>query len=281
MKRFVPVLLPLALGACSIVNGYPAQPDNLPTTVTSLDPKTLNNLVTEYNNNATAEERKKAIRNQIIFSDISQIDKNFNSFKSDLNSQENILRLGTDFIGLALAGLGATIPGAGTKAALAAASAGVIGANAAIDKDVLYQKTIIALVTEMEAQRSQEFAKIITNTNSDTTKYPLEFASKDLQDYYQAGTLVNALEGVNQSASTKAQTGKNQVAAALSAQYNYTNLSKKIESYWIPDGKTVNTPNEQKINACMTQKNIVGSIPFLINGGTEGDKAAIISCLGI
>jgi hypothetical protein len=215
MKRIVLLLMPLVLSACAAVTGYPKQPKSLPTTISSLDESTLSGLIAEYNSTSTSADQKKVIRDRIIYSDISQIDQQFNKFKVNINSQENILSIGTDFISLALAGLGATLGGAATKAALAAASAGVIGAKAGIDKDVLYQKTITALTTEMEAQRSLVFARIITNTHSDVVKYPLEAASKDLQDYYQAGTLVNALEGVNQSAGEKAQAADAEVAAAL------------------------------------------------------------------
>ena len=55
--------------------------------------------------------------------------------------------------------------------------------------------------------------------------------------------------------------------------YNYTALSRKIESYWMPDGKSVNKDNETKINSCMTKNQIAGSIPFLINAGTESTRA--------
>lgn len=279
-KRIAILLMPPILSACAAVTGYPAQPGSLPTTVTSLSGNALEALIAEYNSSTAAADRKKAIRNQIIYSDISQIDQSFNEFKRSLNSQQNILSIGTDFAALTLAGLGATVAGAGTKAALAAASAGVIGAKAAIDKDILYQKTITALVTEMEAQRSQVFARLITNMNSDAAKYPLEASSKDIQDYYQAGTLVNALEGVSQSAGAKAQEAAADVSRALTANYNYTSLSQKIEAFWMPDGRTVDKANEQRLQSCMTQNRVPGSIPFLINAGTEADKTAVISCLG-
>jgi hypothetical protein len=281
MKHIALLLGLLALSACSIMNGSPPKPSGLLATIGSLDSTTLAALVSEYNNAATDPARKKLIRNRIIYSDIGQVDQNFNDFKIDLNNQANTINVSADFISLALAGLGATTGNAGTKSALAAASAGVIGANAAFDKDVLYQKTVVALVTEMEAQRSQVFARIIANTNRDVTQYPLELAGKDLQDYYQAGTLVNAIAGVNKSASENAQNGAKAVETALSAQYNYTNLSQKIRSYWMPDGTTVDMGHQTNLDQCLTETKFPGSIPFLINGGTEGEKAAVIGCLNI
>jgi len=281
MKRPVLLFLSLGLAGCAAVTGYPDQPDSLPTTIASLDQKTLGERIVEYNKSDTSAERKKAIRNEIIFSNISQIDQDFNTFKVNLNRQGNVLSIGTDFVSLALAGLGATIGNSATKAALAAASAGVIGAKAAIDKDVLYQKTITALITEMDAQRSQVFARIITNMNSDVTTYPLEFSSKDIQDYFQAGTLVSAIAGITQSAGAKAQDASAQVANALSARYNYNDLSKKIESYWGWDGKSFNKDNDKKLKDCMADKKLGYSVPYLINGASDADKRTVTSCLGI
>lgn len=273
----IPVLLMLA--GCAALTGYPAQPASLPTTVTSLDKVTQAKLIKEYNNPKTTLSRKKEVRNEIIYSDIAQIDQNFNAFKVNLNSQANTMSVGTDFISLALAGLGATVGNAAEKAALAAAAGGVIGAKAAIDKDVLYQKTVIALITEMEAQRSDVYARIIRNMNLSVDRYPLAASSKDLQDYYQAGTLVNALEGVSESASKKAQQATAAVAEALTASYSYNDLSKKLEKIWMPDGKTPNTTNAKKIQGCMASHHIIGSIPLLINAGTDEDKAAVLKCV--
>lgn len=281
MKHIALLLGLLVLSACSVVNGAPAQPNGLLATIGSLDSATLAALVSEYNRAGTDPARKKLIRNQIIYSDIAQVDLNFNAFKIDLNNQVNTINVSADFISLALAGLGATTGNVGTKAALAAASAGVIGANAAFDKEVLYQKTVVALITEMEAQRSQVFARIIVETNRDVTQYPLELASKDLQDYYQAGTLVNAIAGVSKSASENAQNGAKAVETALSAQYSYTDLSRKIRSYWMPDGQTVDVERQRMLGQCLAETKFAGSIPFLINGGTEGEKAAVVGCLNI
>lgn len=275
------LLLLLALSGCAAVRGYPDQPNSLPTTVASLDEGTLNTLIAKYNDPNTPENDKQTIRNQIIYSNISQIDQKFNDFKVALNSQENLNSIGADFVTLVLAGLGATTGNATTKAALAAASVGVIGAKAAIDRDVLYKNTITALTTEMEAQRSQVFARLITNMKSSTTVYPLEACSKDLQDYYQAGTLVNAIQGINQSAGQKAQGATDQVAAALSGTYSFDDSSKKILSFWMPDGKIVNSDNSSRLQSCMTQNKLVGSIPFLINAGKKADRDKVITCLGI
>jgi hypothetical protein len=270
MKRTILLLVSLVLSACAAITGYPRQPKSLPTTMTSLDQSTISDLITEYNASGTSTDQKKVIRDRIIYSDISQIDQNFNDFKVGLNSQENILSVGTTFTSLALAGLGATIGGAATKAALAAASAGVIGAKAGIDKDLLYQKTITALTTEMEAQRSLVFARIITNMHLNVVNYPLEGASKDLEDYYQAGTLVNALEGVAQSAGEKAQAADIKVAAALrSLPMSNSSSTQRIRS-WLYSG-----PNDAQGKPTLDKAKFASVQTWMNNDTTDPNLQSI------
>jgi hypothetical protein len=275
------LLILLPLGACESIRGYPDQPPSLPTTLSSLDGATLSALIVEYNATITTAARKQVIRDQIIHSDLTQIDNKFNDFKIELSSQDNQLSLGTDFISLALAGLGATVGSTATKAALAAASAGVIGAKSAIDKDLLYQKTIVTLVAQMEADRKAVLATILTNMHSDISTYPLEAAGSDLQDYYQAGTLVDALQSLTQSAGVSEQNASDQVSQALSGNYSYDDLSSKIENYWRPPGGGFNLTNQAQIKACMTKNSVSGSITLLINNATDATKNVIIACLKI
>src|ERR1041385_2381654 len=105
---------------------------------------------------------KTNIRNEIIFARMRAYDITFADFEKRLYGDGNAVTLGSDLAGLILAGLTATTGNAATKSVLGAASAGVIGAKAAIDKDLYYQKTIPALLAQMEADRLQAKAPIVT-----------------------------------------------------------------------------------------------------------------------
>src|SRR6201996_3277755 len=67
------------------------------------------------------------IRNEIVSRKKRLYDIEFSRFEIELSSVSNGVSLGTDLIGLALGGLTATVGGATTKAALGAASVGVLG----------------------------------------------------------------------------------------------------------------------------------------------------------
>jgi hypothetical protein len=139
-------------------------------------------------------------------------------------------------VGLILAGLTATAGGATTKAALGAASAGVIGANAAINKDLYYQKTIPALLTQMEAERLKALASILAGIKQSDADYPLMQAYIDLNAYRTAGSIPAAVAGITQNAGNakdeaqKAITiqrgsAKAQLAALINVQTQLKNLT--------------------------------------------------------
>jgi hypothetical protein len=140
------------------------------------------------------------LRDTIIFARMRAYDIEFADFERRLYGDGNGVTLGSDLIGLVLAGLTATTGNAATKSALGAASAGVIGAKAAIDKDLYYQKTIPALLAQMEADRLKALEPITKGMKQSDADYPLMQAYIDLDTCKTAGSIPTAINAVNQSA---------------------------------------------------------------------------------
>ena len=99
----------------------------------------------------------------------------------------------------------------------------------------------------------------------------------DWVQYFATGTAATTLANRDEVRSIMLK----QIFPAASGTYNYTDASKKLETFWMPDGKTVNKNNQTRITSCMTSNNINYSIPFLINAGNDSDKNTVVSCLGI
>jgi len=99
----------------------------------------------------------------------------------------------------------------------------------------------------------------------------------DWVQYFATGTSATTLANRNDVRSIMLK----QIFPAASATYNYTDASKKLESYWMPDGKTFNKTNESNMKSCMDKSQITYGITFLINAGSDSDKNAVIKCLGI
>src|SRR5258708_2011686 len=76
---------------------------------------------------------RKAVRDYIVLGRMHVYRVEFSLLVRTLSGGNNVFSVGSDLTALALNGLGATTGDAATKAALAAASAGVLAANGAVD----------------------------------------------------------------------------------------------------------------------------------------------------
>jgi hypothetical protein len=72
-------------------------------------------------------------------------------YEGDLRDAELDVSVSSDLLSLTLNGLGATVGGAATKAALSAAAGGVTSAGTAFGKDINESQTIDAITAQMNA----------------------------------------------------------------------------------------------------------------------------------
>ena len=117
--KFGMVILALAglLAGCTPLQGYPADPENTDATPVTLAPyfngaKEADYLMT------TDPTLRMAKRNEIVLARVRAHDIEFGDFERRLYGDGNAIGLGSDLIGLVLAGLTATTGGAATKSAL-------------------------------------------------------------------------------------------------------------------------------------------------------------------
>jgi hypothetical protein len=197
------ICLPV-LFACSSIQGYPYDPEDTAATLQRLNQYFDGSVEANYLSTPDDTTRTQ-LRNLIIYGRMRAYDIEFANFERALYSQGNSISVGSDFIALILAGLTATTGNAATKAALGAASAGVLGANAAINKDLYYQKTIVALLAQMEANRAQAKVPIARGLSLPDSQYNLFQAYSDLDTYKNAGSIPGAISGITQSAEAQKQ----------------------------------------------------------------------------
>jgi hypothetical protein len=129
------------------------------------------------------------------------IDINFSQFEKKLFQENREASFLTT-----IATLGLTTAGAMTgTAVLSAISAGLIGTKAAFDSHVLLDRAILAIHTQMRAQRDVIAARLRSGMRQDVSAYPLALAITDIEAYYNAGTLLGAFVGITESAGVKAE----------------------------------------------------------------------------
>jgi hypothetical protein len=268
VSRILVIGLSVTVTACASLDGYPKRLGDSEQYVAEVNSFVSPTAIIQYNGDPNQ-------RNNIVTARIYAIDVNYHNFVHALTSEQNVGSVGTDWIALALAGVGATTGSAATKAALAAASGGVIGARAAVSKDVFYNNTVPTLITQMEAQRKTILAQIYTGLMKSPTDYTIYQALADLDAYYNAGTLNGALVGLANSASANSQVGDGLIAASLTLHYSFDTPAQSLRKFWMPDGTTVNAQNAAAIRSWMsTNKLNTASIPAFIYGKEYASQRA-------
>jgi hypothetical protein len=280
-------LLLLSLAGCASFEGYPKRVEDSQQYVTEVDGFVSPTVILKYNADVinpppgVGPAQLMVERNTIVTARIYAIDVSYHNFVRELTTQQNAGNVGTDWVVLALSGIGATAGSAAAKAALAAASGGVVGARAAVNKDVFFNNTVSTLITTMEAQRKTAIAKIYTGLTKGVADYTIYQAMADLDDYYNAGTINGALVQLANDASEKLQQGNADVANALTIHFSYDTAAQKLRNYWLSGG-AVNTQHEANMRNCMPNNLANVDIHTFIYGKQyDTQRANVVKCLGL
>lgn len=269
-KRTAVALIVGLTTACSAIEGYPTDPLNNAATLASLQNKYFSDTAEADYDRARGDERQ-ALRDRIVYARIQAYDIHFSQFQRALNANANTINVGADIIGVALGGLGAVIADAATKSALAAASAGVLGAQGAINKDLYYQKTVAALIAQMEANRDEAKAAILLNLKLPDAVYPLRRAYVDLSGLNDAGSLPAAISVITQKADAAKAEAQAKIQQTVKLTYSTSSSTKLLDEWLSPDG----IPNVKRMKALQDwlDKNYRNSnIPAAGLAGTDDAK---------
>jgi hypothetical protein len=136
----------------------------------------------------------KVARNEIIAARMREIDSYYYPFEASLIRERQEVGFVSTIVSLALTGAIPIVSSLGTKSALGAASTFVQGGTKAFSDEILFQKTVQVLATQMRAHRAFVASDIIKRMRGqDIDTYPLSMALGDLDQYYAAGTIAGAL----------------------------------------------------------------------------------------
>ena len=223
-----------ALTSCAVVDGYEKPPEAA--SVVEARRTTYYGAHADDTYYAASSTDRQTIRDELVYGKMQVLEDDFLSFERALNSAGNYVSLGSDLTVLVLNGIGATAGGAATKSALAAASAGVVGAQGVVNKDLYYQKTLAALISQMQANREKARLIIIQNLRQANSAYPLNSAEIDLKKLQEAGSLLNAVNNISQQATTQKNGSDAQIQAIRSLTFTKTPSASKLRAWLSPSG---------------------------------------------
>jgi len=216
------ILLILVCGVCGCrsitdsVTGYPASPSDSASERKDLLSFFSESKIEKYNElPADSVTKRRALRDSIVYARMRYIDLNYYQFRKALLTGRNANDIMEAWATLGLSAASTVLPAAGTKTILSAISTGVQGASGAIDKNLYYDKTIIAIVSQMDSQRKGIKAQIVEQLlKASESAYPLMSALVDLDAYYEAGSLPNAVNSIVGTSSASSEKSDQQLKAA-------------------------------------------------------------------
>lgn len=221
-------------------------------------------------------------RNKIISTGILVVDTNFSLFEKALFKEGR----GSSFLAT-VSTLGLTAAGAvNPSATLSAISGGIIGAKAAFDREVLFDQAVLAIHTQMRAERNKVVLRLRNGMREKIEVYPLGIALADLEVYYEAGTLLSAFIGIAESAGVESKAAE----VALQKELSFALLDSAGSRFEqaICRGEA-NCPNPDvtkfpEIKSCWPKANVPTNtlmIDFILQEKFAEQRAMVAICMGL
>ena len=205
------LLVPMVLSACAAFDGYPQR---------ATDPEEdVKKLASMIDVTAMADCLKKPTdicRSEIVSARMYATDIRFSQFEETLFRDTRKAGFSATLATLGLNSAAAVSSG-GASQILSGLSAFIIGGREAYDKEVLAERTLIAIHTGMRARRAEVAFRIRGGLSKTLIEYPVGSALSDLNEYYNAGTVLGALVGITEAVGAKAEKAE----AKLTEQFSF------------------------------------------------------------
>jgi len=220
----------------------------------------------------------KANRNEIIAVRMREVDSHYFAFEGSLIRERQELGFVSSIVSLGLTGAIPLASSLGTKSALGAASTFIQGGTKAFSDEVLFQKTVQVLATQMRARRAVVAADIITRMRTlDLDAYPLSMALGDLDEYYAAGTIAGALIEIQKTVGAQSTAAEDAKAAVVQVKFSsVTDLGKAILAF-----ARSSAANRKAVQDWVDNNTDFGSLPVFLRSNSTALYQRIISELGI
>jgi hypothetical protein len=169
--------------------------------------KDLEQLAAKYKEATSIAEFYKnpseAARNEFVTGRLVMMNIRYIEFIRTMTREKQLLDAATDILLVSLNLTGAGISGETAKTIFSSLAAGIGASKIAVDKNFYYEKTVPALVASMNAERAAVLEGITANLKKPLTLYPFTDAVTDVQRYYEAGTLLGAINSIQRDAASK------------------------------------------------------------------------------
>ena len=197
---FISICTILFLSGCASLENSPQRSGDINIELQSLKQYFASDVIDNYNK---PETDKKTYRNDVVFGRIRAIDLNYSRFVNDITRENKGVTIGTDSAVLLLSAGGALSKVSSTQAIFSQATGALTGFKSSFDKNAYHDQALFAVISQMQASRAEILAIIYNGLGSDVSDYSLLKALIDVENYYQAGTIAQAIMEMTKTAGSK------------------------------------------------------------------------------
>jgi predicted small secreted protein len=181
-------------------------------------------------------ENAQATRNELVAYRMFLIEEQYNSWKNQLVNETRVGNFTTLLASLGLSGAGAVLEPGKTSRTLAALSTALTGAKQGYDKEILLDRTLQILITQMDSSRAKIEQILIKRMSTPYKDWPIGLVMRDLADYADAGTLSAALSAVAENAAVeKKENEKKAELAVITTEYDASKAATALQDYLTVD----------------------------------------------
>ncbi len=274
----LPFFVSLLVG-CAAFEGYPKRATN-----PEEDLKELQHHINASAIAACLSTPSESCRNRMIAARMHAIDIRFSEFEEALFRDTREGGFGTTVATLGLTSAAAVSSG-GASQVLAGIAALVVGGREAFQKEVLAERTVIAIHTAMRAKRAQVGLRLRAGLGQSLKQYPLALGLADLNDYYSAGTVLGALVGITETVGATAQQAEAELRTEL--HFRIDSTAQKFEEAvcgGVPNCPNPDTGMFDKIRNCWPQAGVSKDtlmLDFIMQERFSGQRSLVAECMGL
>lgn len=275
------VALVTLLGGCAAFDGYPRR-----ATDPNADLAQLSSQIDAKAVTACLAKPNVACRNQIMAARMYANDILFSQFEEQLFRETRSVGFGSTLMTLGLT-TAAAASSAGTSQVLSGIAAFIIGGREAFQKEVLAERTVIAIHTAMRAQRAQVALRLRAGMGLPIERYPLSLGLGDLNEYYNAGTVLGALVGITQTVGVVAQKAEEDLRLQTTLSFRLDAPGEKFEQAVCGGVRNCPTPDIAKfpkIKACWPDAGVPPNtlmIDFILQPAFATQRGLVAACMGL
>ncbi|MBY5643740.1 hypothetical protein [Rhizobium leguminosarum] len=214
---------------------------------------------------------RTSYRDRIIQERVYFIDRAYSAYEASLTTERQSVGFLASATNIALTQTATLVSPIATKNILTGTAAALTGVHSAYNDEILLKETIQIIQSQMRANRSIVYTRIVLGLKRDDSDYPLYIALSDVEDYYRAGTITGGLTSATQNIAAVEREAQNVKQTSITYAISRASSQVALRSYIAkgPDSKA----NQARLVGLLMEIGGGTDVPDVINNPNRVETA--------